>query len=139
MFIRCEKYPLRIGGDYVKVGDTVEVSDDLLAQLKPLVDRGLLSLHERDAAAARKVRKDAKGPVPKKKPTRARTEDGEFIADDKSTPDVDEAWVGGQAPTNINSLRKAQLVSLAKSLKLPLSGSETKTVLIKQIKEARGE
>ena len=29
---------------------------------------------------------------------RARTEEGKFVADDKSTPDVNEAWVGGKAP-----------------------------------------
>ena len=32
-------------------------------------------------------------------PVRARNEDGGFKADDKSTPDVNEAWVGGKAPT----------------------------------------
>ena len=31
-------------------------------------------------------------------PARARTEQGRFIADDKSTEDVNEAWVGGVAP-----------------------------------------
>tara|TARA_A100001515_G_scaffold104895_2_gene85610 strand:+ start:1822 stop:2073 length:252 start_codon:yes stop_codon:yes gene_type:complete len=32
------------------------------------------------------------------KPQRARTKKGTFVADDKSTPDVNEAWVGGKAP-----------------------------------------
>ena len=32
------------------------------------------------------------------KPKRARTKKGRYIADDKSTPDVNEAWVGGKAP-----------------------------------------
>lgn len=32
-------------------------------------------------------------------PKRARSDDGGFKADDKSTPDVNEAWVGGKAPT----------------------------------------
>ena len=31
------------------------------------------------------------------KPKRARTKKGKFIADDKSTPDINEAWVGGKA------------------------------------------
>jgi hypothetical protein len=31
-------------------------------------------------------------------PERARTKRGRFIADDKSTKDVNEAWVGGKAP-----------------------------------------
>ena len=33
------------------------------------------------------------------KPKRARTKKGRYKADDKSTPDVNEAWVGGKAPT----------------------------------------
>ncbi len=37
-------------------------------------------------------------PVVKGAPKRARTKKGRFIADDKSTPDVNEAWVGGKAP-----------------------------------------
>ena len=32
------------------------------------------------------------------KPKRARTKKGRYKADDKSTPDVNEAWVGGKAP-----------------------------------------
>jgi|TARA_Y100000015_G_scaffold42405_1_gene49874 hypothetical protein len=31
-------------------------------------------------------------------PKRARTKKGRYVADDKSTPDVNEAWVGGKAP-----------------------------------------
>ena len=34
----------------------------------------------------------------KKKPKRARGKKGKFLADDKSTKDVNEAWVGGKAP-----------------------------------------
>ena len=37
-------------------------------------------------------------PVIKAKPKRARTKKGTYVADDKSTPDVNEAWVGGKAP-----------------------------------------
>ena len=32
------------------------------------------------------------------KPKRARGKKGKFLADDKSTEDVNEAWVGGKAP-----------------------------------------
>lgn len=32
------------------------------------------------------------------KPKRARTKKGRYKADDKSTPNVNEAWVGGKAP-----------------------------------------
>ena len=31
-------------------------------------------------------------------PVRARDEDGHFVADDPSTPEVNEAWEGGEAP-----------------------------------------
>ena len=36
-------------------------------------------------------------PKPKKR-KRARKKDGTFRGDDKSTPNVNEAWVGGKAP-----------------------------------------
>ena len=32
------------------------------------------------------------------KPKRARTKRGRYKGDDKSTPDVNEAWVGGKSP-----------------------------------------
>ena len=32
------------------------------------------------------------------KPKRSRTKKGRYKADDKSTPNVNEAWVGGKAP-----------------------------------------
>ena len=32
------------------------------------------------------------------KPVRARTEYGQFVADNKSTPNINEAWKGGKAP-----------------------------------------
>ena len=31
-------------------------------------------------------------------PKRARTKKGHFVGDDKSTKDINEAWVGGKAP-----------------------------------------
>ena len=45
-------------------------------------------------------------PVVKGAPKRARTKKGRFIADDKSTPDVNEAWVGGKAPKKKISKKK---------------------------------
>ena len=33
-----------------------------------------------------------------KEPTRARNSKGQFVADDKSTKGINEAWVGGKAP-----------------------------------------
>ncbi len=40
------------------------------------------------------------------KPKRARDEDGSFVADDKSTKDVNEAWVGGKAPAKKKRSKK---------------------------------
>ena len=31
-------------------------------------------------------------------PKRSRTKRGRYVADDKSTKDINEAWVGGKAP-----------------------------------------
>lgn len=45
-----------------------------------------------------KLDKFADAPVVKGAPKRARTKKGRYVADDKSTPDVNEAWVGGKAP-----------------------------------------
>ena len=38
------------------------------------------------------------GSEKEEKPKRARGKKGRYKADDKSTPDVNEAWVGGKAP-----------------------------------------
>ena len=42
----------------------------------------------------------------KKKPKRARTTKGRYKADDKSTPNVNEAWVGGKSPKKKKSKKK---------------------------------
>lgn len=40
------------------------------------------------------------------KPKRAKSAKGKFVADDKSTPDVNEAWVGGKAPAKTNKPKR---------------------------------
>ena len=40
----------------------------------------------------------ADAPVAEAKPQRAKDAKGKFVADDPSTPDVNEAWKGGKAP-----------------------------------------
>ena len=37
---------------------------------------------------------------------RARTKKGKFVADDKSTPNINEAWVGGKAPKKKSKKKK---------------------------------
>ena len=39
-------------------------------------------------------------------PIRARNEAGHFIADDPSTPDINEAYVGGKAPVKKKTTKK---------------------------------
>jgi len=41
------------------------------------------------------------------KPKRAKTKSGQFKADDPSTPDVNEAWVGGESPKKKKKARKS--------------------------------
>jgi len=49
------------------------------------------------------VKEEVPKPV---EPVRARNEDGTLKADDVSTPDVNEAWVGGKAPKKKASSKK---------------------------------
>jgi len=49
------------------------------------------------------VKEEAPKPV---EPVRARNEDGTLKADDKSTPNVNEAWVGGKAPKKKSAAKK---------------------------------
>ena len=39
-------------------------------------------------------------------PKRTKSAKGKFVADDKSTPDMNEAFVGGKTPTKKNTKRK---------------------------------
>ena len=50
---------------------------------------------------------------PKAEPKRAR-ENGRYKADDKSTADVNEAWVGGKAPMTAKQKRIAAKKALLK-------------------------
>ena len=40
------------------------------------------------------------------KPKRARTKKGTYRADDKSTPNVNEAYIGGKAPKKLLGIKK---------------------------------
>jgi hypothetical protein len=42
----------------------------------------------------------------KEEPKRARTKKGQYRGDDKSTPDVNEAWEGGKAPSKSGLKKK---------------------------------
>ena len=49
------------------------------------------------------IKEEAPKPV---EPVRARNEDGTLKADDKSTPNINEAWVGGKAPKKKPAAKK---------------------------------
>lgn len=52
-------------------------------------------------------------PEPVVEPKRAR-KDGKFVADDPSTPDINEAWVGGKAPKKTTKKKKVTKKKTAK-------------------------
>ena len=47
---------------------------------------------------------------------RARTKKGRYKGDDKSTPDVNEAWVGGKSPKRVYKIKGKKYV-LKKKIK----------------------
>ena len=49
-----------------------------------------------------------------KEPKRARGTKGRYKADDKSTPDVNEAWQGGKAPSKKPKAKKTKVTSIKK-------------------------
>ena len=67
---------------------------------------------EKEKKRQRRMAEDGIVPAPVKEeapvvdPVRARNEDGTLQADDKSTPDVNEAWVGGIAPKKKSTAKK---------------------------------
>ena len=54
--------------------------------------------HELLWGTPRRPEKKFEGMMTTKKPKRARTTKGRYRGDDKSTKDVNEAWVGGKTP-----------------------------------------
>ena len=63
----------------------------------------------KEATVTLKPLKEAVTPVTETKPKRVRTEKGTYVADDKSTPDVNEAWVGGNAPAKKKAVKKPKV------------------------------
>jgi hypothetical protein len=66
-------------------------------------DKQVKEILEKSKKTATKIRKEVSKTQTKakakSKPVRKRTIKGRYVADDPSTPDVNEAWVGGKAPT----------------------------------------
>jgi|TARA_R110000744_G_scaffold178009_1_gene297024 hypothetical protein len=53
-----------------------------------------------------KLAKFDDAPIIKAKPKRARGVKGKYKADDKATPNINEAWVGGKAPKKKKGTKK---------------------------------
>ena len=58
-----------------------------------------------DEAAVDLPKYDKKKHTP---PKRARTKKGTYVADDKSTKDINEAWVGGKAPEKSKTVARVK-------------------------------
>ena len=65
-----------------------------LERFKEIVDE----LWELVFGTVRRPEVKFKGMMTKEKPKRARTKKGRYKADDKSTKEFNEAWVGGKSP-----------------------------------------
>ena len=72
---------------FLKAGEEREVGDDLGLQAQ---QQGAVEVKEAVKAAPKAKKAKAKTTAKK---TRARNEDGHYVADDPSTPDVNEAYV----------------------------------------------
>jgi hypothetical protein len=82
-------------------------------------------------------------------PDRARQEDGTFQGDDPDTPDTNEAWEGGEPPSDdppvgdlwtqekLEAMDRAELQSLAKSLGVGAGGKNAE--IIDRILTSQGE
>lgn len=76
-------------------------------------------------------------PEPVQEPERVREDDGRYAPDDPSTPDVNEAFVGGKAPSWSHKDRKADLLVVVEKAGIEgLSMDNTKAELIAALEEA---
>ena len=89
-----------------------EQAKEILSQSEKKED--VLSSRMKEATI--KLDKFETAPVVKEVPKRARTEKGTYQADDKSTPDVNEAWSGGKAPVKKDKPKK-KTVKLTRTTK----------------------
>lgn len=93
----------------------------LYAATKPTKEeeaiRAVATVIEQEPAPVAEVKEEpVKEVKPEEKPKRARKANGRFKGDDPTTPDVNEAWVGGKAPK-----KKTKAKSKAKEKTLPKS------------------
>lgn len=89
-----------------------EQAKDILSQESKKED--IISEKMKDATVELQKFEEAEIVKEAPKPKRARTKKGTYKADDKSTPDVNEAWVGGKAP---KSKPKKKVVKVVRNKK----------------------
>tara|TARA_R100000656_G_scaffold37571_2_gene31709 strand:+ start:541 stop:882 length:342 start_codon:yes stop_codon:yes gene_type:complete len=69
-----------------------------IIQKQKVVEEMTKKAEEESEVTLEKFDVETATPKPQAKPKRARTVKGRYKGDDKSTTDVNEAWVGGKAP-----------------------------------------
>jgi hypothetical protein len=71
---------------------------------------------------------------------RARTVDGQYVGDDPSTPELNEAWEGGSAPTDDTApdmtFLKADLKTAAEDMGIEVDPKWTKKAILDAIEAA---
>ena len=65
-------------------------------------------------------------PVETKETVRARDDKGHYVADDLSTPDVNEAWEGGKAPKKATKVAKKKTKAKKATAKKKATTKKTK-------------
>ena len=79
--------------------------------LRDSINNNKIEIFQNDSTLAEQESKNLEVEIKKKdkkpsEPIRARTDAGHFVADDPSTPDVNEAYVGGKTPAKKKTVKK---------------------------------
>lgn len=98
------------------LGDAHEAMLDAMEEAKKIETEILEEKPKQESAeqiAELKPTEDSPLPSKTEVPKRARDKEGKFVGDDLSTPDYNEAWVGGKAPEKKQVVRKGNHVELS--------------------------
>lgn len=98
------------------LGDAHEAMLDAMEEAKKIETEILEEKPKQESAEQiTELKPTEDSPLPSKTevPKRARDKEGKFVGDDLSTPDYNEAWVGGKAPEKKQVVRKGNHVELS--------------------------
>tara|TARA_Y100000766_G_scaffold67910_1_gene56956 strand:- start:9 stop:2771 length:2763 start_codon:yes stop_codon:yes gene_type:complete len=98
------------------LGDAHEAMLDAMEEAKKIETEVLEEKPKQEPAEQiTELKPTEDSPLPSKTevPKRARDKEGKFVGDDLSTPDYNEAWVGGKAPEKKQVVRKGNDVELS--------------------------